>query len=367
MVSTIRINGVKIYESETLTERINKEIELTKEKLNEMSREARRSPRFKQIIGFITFLGTLGIASVAKAESLNTEFLGQTHQVLMPSIIKLIFGDIDVNVSKQDSGMWQLNQYMADTLFKTHDFFDNPSVITIYNSIWHIVLSFLTLMISKKGFDMIRARIVGGQSQGATEFIIRLLASCLMSFLSLDIMSAGIHLSNITTSVFMNAMKDGFFHFTNALSLAEAGFGAIFWFLGFIVMFVILGIRYWIRQIHLLILGVLAPIANMAWVTDGGSMLGTLIKEFVINITTPIVQSIVLGLGTVVLMQVATVGTVGFFNSVFIGLSTMVVMITVPDFLRKFTTGSVNPLKAGLDMYLRMKSMPLQFMRAFKG
>jgi hypothetical protein len=229
------------------------------------------------------------------------------------------------------------------------------------------MLSLVVLMISKKGFDMIKSRVVGGKSGGAVEFIVRLLASSLMSFLTLDIIGLGINLSNMTTAVLMKAMAGGSVHFSNMLTgMADGTISALFWMVAFVVLFVILGVRYWMRQINLVILGCVAPVANMAWVTDGGAMLGTLIKEIVLSLTTPIVQALVLGIGTTILMEAGNATSMGFLNSILIGLSTLVTMITVPDFLRKFATGSANPFKSAASLYLQAKGVPGKLLKAFK-
>jgi hypothetical protein len=104
----------------------------------------------------------------------------------------------------------------------------------------------------------------------------------------------------------------------------------------------------------------------MAWVTDGGAMLGTLIKEIVLSLTTPIVQTLVLGIGTTILMEAGNATSMGFLNSILIGLSTLVTMVTVPDFLRKFATGSANPFKSAAQLYLQAKGIPGKFLKAFK-
>jgi hypothetical protein len=371
----VKINGVAV--GDTLADRIVQEVELAKEQLNKASREVKRSKHFKKIIGLVTFLGVIGTSAVAKAETLDNNlavaafnpesptsfFTGPLGYVLEKLLSKI---PATIETPQENSAIWQLNNYMTNTLFQTQNFFTDPSIVGIFHTIWGIVLSFTTLMIGKKGYDMVKARVLGAQSQGATEFIIRLIASGLMSFLSLDLIGIGIQLSNLTTSLFMKKMTGGFMYFTNALQLAEAGFGSIFWMVGFVIMFVLLGVRYWSRQINLIVLGCMTPVANMSWVTDGGSMLGTLIKEVVLSLTTPIVQAAILGIGTTILMHVGTAGTVGFINSVLIGLSTMCLMFITPDFLRKFTTGSFNPFKAGMDMFLRMKAMPLQFLKMVK-
>jgi hypothetical protein len=377
------MNGQIIYQAETLKEKLEGAIEEAKEGLNKMNRESRRHPNFKKVLVALSFLGTIGLTAVTQANAMGVPatapiaptapseglFNDPLHHPLLFALGFLsnkLTGQ-EMNLAKEDSMIWKLNEFMSTTLFTTHNFFGDASIVGIFNIIWQIMLSLVMLMISKKGFDMIKSRVVGGQSGGATEFIVRLLASCLMSFLTLDIIGLGINLSNITTGVIMKAMAGGSVHFNSMLAgLADGTTASLFWLIAFIILFVILGVRYWMRQINLVILGCVAPVANMAWVTDGGAMLGTLIKEIVLSLTTPIVQTLVLGIGTTILMEAGNATSMGFLNSILIGLSTLVTMVTVPDFLRKFATGSANPFKSAAQLYLQAKGIPGKFLKAFK-
>ena len=370
MVSTIRINGAVVY-TESLQEKLEAGIADAKEALNGLSREARRSPNFKKVTLALSFLGTIAFSSLASAQAINPNIQNETLTSnpfgFMLDKLKGKLLDTPLDLHKENSMISQLNEYMANHLLTTHNFFGDPSILGIYNAVWQIVLSFVVLIISKKGFDMVKARVVGGQSQGATEFITRLLASALMSFLTLDIIGLGINLSNMATGVIMKAMTHGNIHFSSMLAgIADGSLSTFFWMISYIVLFAILAVRYWMRQINLVILGCLAPIANMAWVTDGGAMVGTLIREVIMSIATPVVQAMVLGIGTTILLQAGNIATVGFLNSMFIGISTMVIMITVPDFLRKFTTGSVNPLTAGLKIYNGIRTFPAGLIKGLK-
>jgi hypothetical protein len=378
----VKINGV--MQNYTLADKILEEVELAKEELNKANREVKRSKHFKKIVGLITFLGIIGSSAIAKAESIDPNLAAAafsqepesptnaTENVLTTGpfsyLLKKLLEHvhIDINVPIENTFMGRFNNYMTDTLFHTMNLFTDPAIMSMFHIIWGIVLSFTTLMIGKKGYDMVKARVLGAHSQGATEFIIRLLASGLLTYLSLDLTGVGITMSNLITATLMRKMNGGFVHFTNALQVTEANFGSAFWMVGYIIMFVILGVRYWSRQIMLVVLGLMTPVANMAWVTDGGAMLNTLIKEITLTLTTPIVQASILAISTVILAHVGTLGAVGFLNSMLIGLSGMCLMFITPDFLRKFTTGSFNPFKAGMDMFVRMKSMPLSFVRMFK-
>jgi hypothetical protein len=365
----LKINGVP---TQTLTDRIKDEVESAKEVLNKASREVRRSKHFGKIIALVTSLGVIGSSSVTHAATLDSNISVAASSPIGVSFFEYITDKIashimpEVTVPQENSGMWQLNNYLTKHLFTNTDMFSDPAIIGMFHTIWGITLSFTTLMIGKKGYDMVKSRLLGAQSQGSTEFIIRLLASGLVSFLSLDLISIGIKLSNLTTAALMHKMSAGFFAFTNAVSYVDAGMGAIFWMVGFMIMFAILGIRYWARQINLVILGLMTPIASMAGVVDGGAMMTTLVKEVVLALTTPLAQAGILGVGTTILMKVGTIGEVGIINALLIGLSTMCLMFVTPDFLRKFITGSFNPVKTGLDMFLRLKTMPLQMLRSLK-
>lgn len=361
----IKINGEQIN---SLTKKIEDGVETTIEELNKhANRETKRSKHFKKIIGLVTFMGTVGVASVAKADpAIDNPITTPTGPLsfILEKVLKFI--DVDINVKPEDTFMWKFNKYLGDTLFQTQNMFTDPDVLYMFHVIWSIVLSFTTLIVGKKGYDMVKARLMGSQSQGGMEFIIRLLISGLLTFLSLDLMSVGITLTNLTVNLFMKKMSGGFFHFTNALQIADANMGSMFWTLGFIVMFAILGVRYWARQINIMLLGLMAPIASMAWVTDSGAMMATLVKEFMIHLTTPLAQAGILMAGTRLLMRVGTVGDSGFLNSILIGLSTMCLMFVTPDFIRKFTTGSFNPFKSAVDAFVRMKAMPLSMLKMIK-
>jgi hypothetical protein len=365
----ISINGVPIQNKETLGDMFARTIKDTQQQLQELNRETRRSKSFVKICSAIAVLSTLCMSSVAKAESLDAVTASAPTDAIIPFIIDKLKDEVmynPVHVEKENTLIWQLNEYMSKTLFTNYDFFNNTAVVDVYHTIWHIVLAFLVLLIGKKGFDMVKAHIIGANTQGTGEFIIRLLASCVMSFFTLDIMSVGIDLSNLATSTIMKSLAHGTQVFNGVMGASTAGVSSIFWMFGFIVMFTVIGVGYWVRQINMVILGCLAPVANMAWVTDGGSMLGTLIREFIVVLTTPIIQTLILAIGTVILMQVGTAGSVGFFNSILIGFSTMFVMIVTPTFLRKFTTDSVNPFSYATKTFLRMKTMPASFMSVLK-
>src|SRR5437764_3652199 len=206
-------------------------------------------------------------------------------------------------------------------------------------------MSFVLIIIGKKGFDMVKANVLGSNTIGASQLIIRLLASVVMTFLSLDIMQLGIQGSNLVIKTLFKALESHLIPY-EALEKTNS-IGLVFWFIGFCFMTVILSVQYWVRQITIAILGVLTPVANLSWVVDGGAMLGTVIREFLTLITTPLIHGIVLAIGSVFLFEVTAHSTgnvwIDGFNSMMIGFSTMFLMICTPTFLRKFTTGSVNP------------------------
>jgi hypothetical protein len=378
MVDTIRMNGVVVYQRQDLLARLEQELQSTKERLEaESNRATRRSKNFKKILALIGFIGAIGVTCATKAYASNGALA--TASIQEPSLWKWVLDKMvggvipgmpdGFSMNREDSFGWKFAHYMTSTLFNTRDFFSNSSVLHIFNVIWYITMSFSTLMIGKKGMDMVKARTLGSSTSGAPEFIIRLLASVLMSFFSLDIVSLGIHLSNISISVLMNNIAKGAMNFENFTVFSESFLGSFFWFLGYTILFVVLGVRYWIRQINLIVLGCIAPIANMAWVTDGGSMLGTLIKEMIVSLTTPIAQAITLGIGTTILFEVNAHNGgdfVGFLNTVLIGISTMFMMIFTPEFLRKFVHGSANPLKYAFDLFTKAKALPGRMMSAIK-
>jgi hypothetical protein len=369
MVNTIRINGSTIYNRETVREVIEKQIEEAKGQLEEVSREVRRNKVYKKIMVAVTALSTLCMSSVAKAESLHSSS-SIPAEAVVPYLFnkakdKLLY-DGTAPVEKHDTLLWQLNEYMSHSLFTNQDFFHNPAVVTAYHAIWGMSMSFLVLIIGKKGFDMINAHMVGAQTQNSGEFIARMLISGVLSYFALDFLSIGTNLSNLGTAKLMSLLSNGTQSFDGILGAAEAGIGATIWLISFVIMFIIVFLGYWVRQFNFAILGILAPVANLAWVTDGGSMLKGLIKEVILILSTPIVQCLVLALSTIFTIQVGTSGTIGFLNSIFIGLSTMFVMLTTPTFLRKFITGSANPLGFALKTAIQLKTMPAGLLKVFK-
>jgi hypothetical protein len=129
--------------------------------------------------------------------------------------------------------------------------------------------------------------------------------------------------------------------------------GLVFWLIGFCFMTVILAVQYWVRQVTVAILGVLTPVANTSWVVDGGAMLKTVIREFITLITTPVVHGVILVIGSVFMHEVTTMtgnAWLDGFNSIMIGFSTMFLMVVTPTFLRKFTTGTVNPFATAWNL-----------------
>jgi hypothetical protein len=346
----IKINGVALAE-QSLSTKFQEVVDQTNTMIAEKNRDIRRSKPMKKVLAFLGLITTLGITTVAKAEGPNLPILSA------PSIFGTLASKVTESasikdsiglgaVARKDTVVWKMNDWLQNVLLNTQDFFDNPQILTVFNSIWYVCMSFVTIIIAKKGFDMIKAKMLGTSTLGAGELIIRLLACVVMTFLSLDIMQLGIELSNLTITTLFKAIEAHLIPYealqnTNSL-------GLIFWFIGYMLMFVVLGIQYWIRQITIVLLGVLTPVANMSWVVDGGSMLGTLIREFVTLIATPLVHGLVLGLGSVIMFEVSSLTGNSFMdsmNSVLIGFSTMFLMVFTPSFLRKFTSGSMNPLK----------------------
>lgn len=366
----IKINGVSI--EKPLASKFNEEVKKLEDEINSKNRAVRRSKSMRNMLGFLGFMLPLGVASIAHAQEFATDnplmpnpsiptlpladskgFFGFLANKLTEGGSNYIKDSVGVGgIARKDSVIWHMNDWLQHTLLNTQDFFDNPEIIGVFRAIWTICMSFVLMIISKKGFDMVKARMLGSSTIGATQLIIRLLASVVMTFLSLDVMSLGIHTSNLVIKTLFSALESHLIPYevlekTNSV-------GLVFWFIGFCFMTVVMAIQYWVRQITIAILGVLTPVANLSWVVDGGSMLGTVIREFITLIATPLIHAIVLSIGSVFLFEVTAhptgnVWTDGF-SSMMIGFSTMFLMICTPTFLRKFTTGSVNPFKTALSL-----------------
>jgi hypothetical protein len=372
-VGIIRINGVT---KNDLLSKLRLEIAETDKALKQSNRKTRRSSIFKKFSAMFSLTGALGISSVTQAYAMEPqlEHVSATNPMGLGSFIfEKLFESLKPNgieVKRENTFMYQLTNYLTDSLFKTQDMFHNDAIVHVFSAIWKVVLSFSTLIFAKKGIDMIKSRTLGATTVGASDFIIRMLCSLVMSFFSLDIASAGVKLANLTVKGLMALIGSGNMKFDTFTQISDAYTGSWFWTLAFIITFVIVGLRYWLRNLNLLVLGVMAPVANMAWVTDGGAMLGTLIREFVVSLTTPIVQALTLALGTTMLVEVNSKidagGFVGFINTMLIGLSTCFLIIFTPEFLRKFIHGEANPVKPILGLIMNAKRFPSSIMRMIK-
>lgn len=366
--------GKVVYDDQNLFDKLSVELETVNKKLNEMNREVRRSKVFKRVAGVIAAIGAIGLASTDKAYAMEPSLA--VANMNMPSLggwlgekIFHHFAPEGITADRSGTFAWQFSNYMSNTIFNTRDFFTNPSILHMWNVVFYMVLSMSTVIIGKKGFDMIKASALGTSHQGIPEFIVRLFASLIISFLSLNVISAVTDLSNIFANLLIVNFSKGQFITDSLQGLIEANIGAAFWLVGFVILFVILGITYWMRQLNLIFLGLMTPVASMAWVTDGGAMLGTLIKEIAVSLTTPIAQAATMSIGTTVLFEVTDkVGTGfgAFISSMLISLSTMVLMIITPAFLRKFIQGTVNPFKIASGLLMRTKGLPLHFLKMMK-
>lgn len=366
----IKINGVSV--EKPLVTKFHEQVEILEKEINSKNRVVRRSKPMRKMLGFLGLILPLGIASVAHAQEFTTNnplmpnpttgtlpigenkgFFGMLANKMTEGGRNWIQDSVGVGeVARKDSVIWHMNDWLQNTLLHTEDFFDNPEIISVFRAIWTICMSFVLLIIGKKGFDMTKARVLGSSTIGASQLIIRLLASVVMTFLSLDIMSLGIHTSNLVIKTLFKALE---VHLVPYDVLEKTNsIGLVFWFIGFCFMTVVISLQYWVRQITIAMLGVLTPVANLSWVVDGGSMLGTVIREFVTLIATPLIHAIVLAIGSVFLFEVTAHATgnewIDGFNSMMIGFSTMFLMVCTPTFLRKFTTGSVNPLKTAMAL-----------------
>lgn len=351
------ING-KPLDEVSVEETIQNEILATENILKEMNRESRRSKPMKIIAMVLTAVSGFALSSVAHAQSADaaaeipTSIAGLIKEWAKNKL------SMPESLGRDDSIMWQMNSYMNDVMLKTHDFFTNPTILELYHSISVITLSFTTLIIAKKGFDMIKAKMLGTSSLGLPELLVRLVCSLVIMFISLKVGSVGIALSNAIAKTFFGTVMEGV---VPTQLVLNGMLGTFFWIITYILLFAILGIRYWIRQINIVFLGLMTPIASLSWVTDGGAMLGSLIKEFTVYLATPLAQGAVMVVGTVLLTEVAAgfTGFSGVLSQLLIGISTLFVAIVAPDVLKKFIQGSANPLAFALKTASQMKSFPL--------
>lgn len=360
------LNEFTLSPNHTLRQSLDIQQELTEQQLNKVNRKTKRNKLYKTLLTIFGTTTLVAQSSVAKAGSLVDKPLDSITDSVGNKVIDGMMNKLSNSTlatdgtPKEHSLMWTLNEFASSTILTTKDYFGSPEIVQMFSTVWYIVMSFSTILIAKKGFDMVKARTMGSNSLGLGEMLIRLLSSLLFTFLSLDIIRLGIKGSNMLVQVLFNNLSQGFLTVEQMMGQSFLGLEQLFWTIGYIVLFCILLVRYWIRQIELVILGLVAPIASMSYVVDGGRMLGTLAKEIVQLLLTPIVHGALLLVGTVLIQQVSAneTGPMAVVNSIGISLATMVIMIVTPDFLRKFTHGSANPIKFIVDLALGAKAMP---------
>lgn len=360
----LRINGVV---QSPLRNDMQQYIESLNGEVKKLNREKRRNKLVKCIIAISSGLSTLGMEVVARAEESGdtpppfNPFAGSLAEKTWNWFVN------HTEVDKHSTFFWKLNEWASKTIFTTHDFFHVPDVQHIYWTVSHITLAFVGIIFAKKGFDMIKASMLGTSVIGIQQLITRMIASIVMTYLGMDVAGLAIKLSNALVHVLTGNLENGMIHLSNLYTVTGAT-GELLWTLAFILMFLILGIQFWVRQLSLVLLTMTAPVANLAWVTDGGTMLGTLIKELITNLTTPVVQGALLALGTIISTSVNqdTSGAFGWLNGILINFSTVFLMVTVPTFLRKFTTGSFNPLMWAMSTAKNVKTLPFAVAKLLK-
>lgn len=355
----LRINGV-VDEPKKL---LNDIVEDTRKEIESLNRKQRRSKIGKGLVALLGLLTTLGFDAIAKAQD-SLDYPGANGGTnLITGFWKFITTHswYQQEIPRDQTFLWKLNEYASNTIFTNHNFFTNSSIQGYYHTVALITLPFISLLLAKKGIDLIKSHAMKTQTSGGIDMVLRILCSFVITFLGMKVESMGIDLSNVLTHVFMKNTEHGMVNlgylFDNKGQMGEA-----LWTIGYVVMFIVLGLKYWVRQINMVILGVLTPVASLAWVTDGGAMLGTLIAEFVRSLATPVVQGMLLSLGTIIVQEVShdTTGFISFISTTLINLSTIFLVVTVPDFLNKFIHNSFNPASWALKTALAVKKLPVQ-------
>jgi|SRR5579875_1033213 len=374
----IKINGVPIVKP--LGIQFNEEVEKLNQLIDSNNRKLRRSKPFKKLAAFISLIIPLGTTSIAHAQSLSENplehitqekgIIAQLANKFIPSPTDYVQNQVGLGegIDRKNTMIWHLNDWFQKTLLNTQDYFSNPEIISVFHTIWTICMSFVGLIITKKGFDMVKARVLGSTTIGAEELIIRLLASVVMTFLSLDIMHLGIQGSNLLVKTLFKALES---HLVPYEVLKDTGgINLVMWFIGYCFMFVIISLQYWVRQMTIVMLGVLTPVATLSWVVDGGAMLGILIREFITLLTTPIVHGIVLGLNSIFIRElIPKTGNTWLdaIDIVMVGFASMILMVVTPSFLRKFISGSFNPLKVVAGLGKGIAGNTGKFIKIVKG
>lgn len=370
IIMIIRLNGVEIqknnYPSNLTPHDIGSTIEETIQIINDKPRELRRSRMMKKTIATLAFLGTLGTACMAHAQGIQS---GWSHDGIATQMAKQYAkSKMQGSVTEGNTLIGHADEWMKTCLLHTSNFFDNPQITHIFNTVWGICLSTTVLIVAKKGYDMIRAKILGVSNVGGVELIMRLLASLVMTFISLDVVKWGIEGSNLIMDVFFKNLESNIIPY-DQIHASVVG-GTLFWMIGYMILFVVLSCQYWVRQITIVLAGCLLPVANMSWVTDRGRMLGTLTMELIVLLATPLTHGLILGITGEMVTGVDAISGGSVFlnglNKLLIGLSSMFLMLVTPSLLRKFTSGTVNPVKWAWNVSMGIKGNAIKTLGMFK-
>lgn len=363
----VTCGGKVIYDDTvTLRSKLDEVCKTVNDALESQNRKSRRHKLAKKLMTFFAVVSAMAYTAVAHAEEANptlatTSVSGGIPDWMMNAFINHIAGS-SISHEAPASIYWKLNEIMTQTVFTTQDFFHNPDLVGMFTMVSYTAMSCTSIILAKKGIDMMKASTMGASSMGIGEIMLRCFGSVLITYLTLPIMSYGVKFSNVITQTLIS----NFAHNLPYSMSATSFIGEIFWILGFFLLFAILMIQYWVRQINLIVLGILAPISTTSWIVDQGQMLGTLIRETVVHLTTPFVQGVIMAIGTAIVTSIAGHQGVDPVNAVFASIATVFVMITVPSFLRKFVTGTVNPFKWAINTAVGVKAMPARLLALAK-
>lgn len=375
----VRVGGKVVYDDTkpTLIGKLDEVTKQVEETVDKMNRKSRRNKLIKKVVGLFGVISTLAYSAVAHAEEVAPN-ITQTPipeqgiperiaNVLADRLIEHVTGSMP-HAGETASIYWKLNEIASKSVLTTQDFFQNPSLVGMYTVVSFTAMSVTSLIMGKKCLDMIKAHTVGGSTMGVSELILRCFASVLLTYLTLPIMSYGVKLSNVVVQTMMANFGSGMIPMGvhGVGSFATTFIGEFFWIIGFFLLMALLMIQYWVRQINLIVLGIFSPFATTSWIVDGGAMIGTLVQETIVHLTTPLVQGGVMAIGTAIVTSIAASQGVDPINAVFASIATMFVMLTVPSFLRKFVTGTINPFKWALNTAVGIKAMPARLLAVAK-
>lgn len=356
----VRMNGKVISQKPSV-----ETVEGAKKEFHSHNRKARRSKKGKWLASIIGVLSALGISKTAHASDGIVSNLSDSIIDSLTNKLADGLGMAPYGVPREDTLAWQLNELMTNTILTTQNFFGTAQIVNTFSIVWYITMSFTMILITKKGFDKMKSAALGQSTIGIRELIIRLVASLVMTFLALDIFQLGIQLSNGLVGLLFGKFSAQLIPYEE---FRDFDIGSIIWFFSYVVMFTVLGIRYWMRQIVIILMGVLSPVANLAWTVDGGAMQKALIREASISLVTPVIHGLILMIGTTIIFGLNNMVPFSMgINQILIGLSTMCLMIFTPEFLRKFINGSANPLRSFVDIAKGIKAMPGQMSKLMKG